>query len=324
MAPPESSVSHPDAGNPEAVFQVSIDGQATGPFALSEVIEGMHSGRFSPDLWIWKPGWPAWRQLREVFPECVPEPVVPPSSPIAPAVQPVDSKPQDPGLLSALTYPFLGDGVIILVAGTLFFTLLIGGTMLAPRASLILGVFSFGYLLVTLQNIVQTSAHGEHRMPTWPAFESATWFAELLQPCLLWIGTLALCLGPGYALLSFDRIAGNATTTTTGLGFALLAGGAAYLPMALLAVAMTDSFVGLDPRVVIPSILAIPGRYLLALMLLGGITAVNVAVHQVLDRMHLGLFGALPNGFLTLYFAVVQARVLGLIYFTSRDRFCWT
>lgn len=322
MAPPESSASHPDAGNPEAVYQVSIDGQATGPFPLSEVIEGMHSGRFSADHWVWKPGWPEWRQLREAFPECVSEPVFPSSTTTAAVVHPVVSKPQDPGLLSALVYPFLGDGAIILVAGTVFFTVLIGGTMLAPRASLILGVFSFGYLLVTLQNIVQTSAQGETRMPSWPAFESATWFAELLQPCLLWIGTLALCLGPGYALLSFNNATGN--STTTGLGLALLAGGAAYLPMALLAVAMTDSLVGLDPRVVIPSILAIPGRYVLALMMLVGITAVNLAVRQVLDRMHLGLLGALPNGFLTLYFAVVQARILGLIYYTSRDRFCWT
>lgn len=322
MPPHESSALHPVAGDPEAVYQVSIDGQATGPYPLSEVIESMHSGRFPPDLWTWKPGWPEWRQLREVFPECVPEANLPSAILTAPVIRPVVSKPQDPGLLSALTYPFAGDGVVILVAGTLFFTVLIGGTMLAPRASLFLGVFSFGYLLVTLQNIVQTSAQGEHRMPSWPAFESATWFAELLQPCLLWIGTLALCLGPGYAMLSFDILAGNATST--GLGFALLAGGAAYLPMALLAVAMTDSFAGLDPRVVIPSILAIPGRYLLALLLLGGTTAVTIAVHQVLERTHLGIFGALPNGFLTLYFAVVQARVLGLIYYTSRDRFSWT
>ncbi len=317
MTPPETPASSDGTGNLEPVYQVSIDGKTIGPLPLSEVVEGMLSGRFSPDLWIWEEGWPEWRPLREVFPDCVPLPAV---RAAAPSSSTATSR--DPGLFNALAYPLAGDGAIMLAAGTVFFTLLMGGTMLAPRASILLGVFCFGYLLVALQNIVQTSAYGEPRMPAWPAFESATWFAELLHPCLLWLGTLALCLGPGYAVLS---VYGDARDTTViGFGWALLIGGAVYLPMALLAVAMTDSFGGLDPRLVIPSILAIPGRYLLALMLLGAMTAMSQAVHAGLDRLHLGLLGALPNGFLTLYIAVAQARILGLIYHTNRDRFRWS
>jgi hypothetical protein len=322
MTPPETTAATSGNGNLEPVYQVSIDGNTLGPLPLSEVVEGMLSGRFSPDLWIWEAGWPEWRQLREVFPDCVPLPAAHPGVPAAAASSSLPPATRDPGLLSALAYPLAGDGAIMLAAGTVFFTLLIGGTMLAPRASILLGVFSFGYLLVALQHIVQTSAYGEPRMPAWPAFESATWFDELLHPCLLWTGTLALCLGPGYAVLSFYADAGD--TTVIGFGWVLLIGGAVYLPMALLAVAMTDSLGGLDPRLVIPSILAIPGRYLLALVLLGVMTAMGQAVHAGLDRLHLGWLAALPNGFVTLYIAVVQARLLGLIYHTNRDRFRWS
>ena len=321
MTPPETTASSSGNGNLEPMYQVSMDGNTLGPLPLSEVVEGMLSGRFSPDLWIWEAGWPEWRQLREVFPDCVPLPDARPGVPVA-ASSPLRPATRDPGLLSALAYPLAGDGTVMLATGTVFFTLLIGGTMLAPRASILLGVFSFGYLLVALQNIVQTSAYGEPRMPAWPAFESATWFAELLHPCLLWIGTLALCLGPGYAVLSVYADARE--TTAIGFAWALMIVGTVYLPMALLAVAMTDSFGGLDPRLVVPSILAIPGRYLLALALLGAMTAMGQAVRLGLDSLHLGWLAALPNGFVTLYIAVVQARLLGLIYHTNRDRFHWS
>jgi hypothetical protein len=75
---------------------------------------------------------------------------------------------------------------------------------------------------------------------------------------------------------------------------------------------------------VIPSILAIPGRYLVALALLGVITTLGHMARTGLDHLHLGLLASLPKGFLTLYCAVVQARLLGLIYHTNRDRFRWT
>lgn len=296
----------------EPVYQILENGAPTGPYPLAEVIDGLQSGRFLPAQHAWTEGWPEWRPLSEAFPECVPVLVQPVSSPAV----------SDPPLLSALAYPFWGDGIIILVTGTLFFTVLGVGTMMAPRGSLILGVFCTGYLLVTLQGIVQGSANGEHRMPSWPAFESSTWVADFLQPCLLLMATIALCLGPGFALMRFGAAAES--TTQLGLGMALLAGGAVYLPMALLAVAMTDSVVGLDPRVVIPSIAAIPVKYLGLVALLGAVLIVKTGLQIAVDRLQIGLLSTLINGFLSLYFAVVQARLLGLLYFTSRDRFRWT
>lgn len=296
----------------EPVYQILVNGVPTGPYPLSEVIAGMQSGRFLPGQHAWTEGWPEWRSLSEVFPECVPV-LVPTGSP--PAVS-------DPPLLSALAYPFWGDGIIILITGTLFFTVLGVGTMMAPRGSLILGVFCAGYLLVTLQGIVQGSANGEHRMPSWPAFESSTWVADFLQPCLLLMATIALCLGPGYALVRFGTAADS--TAQIGLGIALLAGGAVYLPMALLAVAMTDSVVGLDPRVVIPSIAAIPIKYLGLVALLALVLVIKTGLQFTVDQLQIGLLSTLINGFLSLYFAVVQARMLGLLYFTSRHRFRWT
>ncbi len=297
----------------EPVYQILVNGAPTGPYPLSEVIAGMQSGRFLPEQHAWTEGWPEWRALSELFPDCVPNSVHEFSG---------ETTDRDPLLISALAYPFRGDGIIILIAGTLFFSLLGMGSMVLVRFTGLVGLFCSGYLLITLREIVQASAMGEDKIPAWPTFNPATWVMDFLRPCLNLAGTIFVCLGPGAILLYYN--AWSPDSTRAGLAIALLIGGAAYLPMALLAVAMTSSLVGLDPRVVIPSIAAIPFRYAGALLLFAGILVLNLLAQLLVANARLGILSALLNGFFSLYFAVVQARVLGLIYYTSRHRFRWT
>ncbi len=308
---------HPQPdGIPEPGYQLLVDGKPTGPFPLSLVVEGLQSGQIQPSVLAWTEGWSEWCPLSELLPECGPAPV-----PLPRRAVPAAAKPAAPTagvglkLLGALAYPFNGDGLIIIAAGTLFFTVL----SVVQVFSLILTVFSTGYLFATLQNIVQSSSMGDDRMPSWPSFDG--WGSNLLRPVLLWFASLALCLGPGMVLWQVGATQNN--STVIGLGIALAVGGGVYFPMAILAVARTDSFAGLDPRIVVPSIAAIPGRYAIALAVMAGVLAIHASGSGLADRIPFRPVARLWDAFTALYFAVVQARILGLIYFTSQDRFRW-
>jgi hypothetical protein len=317
---PPTATATPE-GIPEPAYQLLSDGQPTGPFPLSVVVEGLQSGRIQPTVLAWTEGWSEWRPLGELLPECAPSPVHPPR----PAVpHPANPTASSPGvglqLLGALTYPFNGDGLILLAAGTLFFAGLGLVQSLTGIFSMVLGLFSAGYLFAMLQNIVQSSSVGEDRMPSWPDFEG--WGSHFLRPVLLWFASLAVCIGPGVVLLWLG--AGQNNSTLTGLGIAFTIGGAVYFPMGVLAVAMTDSLGGLDPRLVVPSIARIPGRYAIAIAVMAGVLALHTGGSLVVDRFPLRPVARLWDGFSTLYLAVVQARLLGLLYFTSQDRFHWS
>ena len=303
-------------GIPEPGYQLLVDGKPTGPFPLSAVAEGLQSGRIQPSALAWTEGWTEWCPLSELLPECAPAPVPLPGRTAPPAAKPA-APTAEVGLklLGALTYPFNGDGLIIITAGTLFF----GVLSLVQVFSLVLTLFSSGYLFATLQNIVQSSSVGDDRMPSWPSFDG--WGANLLRPVLLWVASLAVCLGPGIVLWQVGATQNN--STVIGLGIAIAIGGGIYFPMAILAVAMTDSLAGLDPRIVVPSIAAIPGRYAIALAVLAGVLAIHASGTVLADRIPFRPVARLWDGFIALYLAVVQARILGLLYYTSRDRFRW-
>jgi hypothetical protein len=114
-----------------------------------------------------------------------------------------------------------------------------------------------------------------------------------------------------------------------GLGlFPALAFGAFYLPMALLAVAVTDNFLGLSPHVVVPSILRTFAPYCVTFVLLvvlvtvrfaGGLAAREVPVEQ----LPLKILVTVVMEFFSLYLLMVEMRILGLLFRSYRDRLGW-
>ncbi len=77
----------------------------------------------------------------------------------------------------AFVYPMQGDGVILLVVGTIFRSLLNGATFLAAFAGFFglvaigfLLIFGTGYVTAYLRRILVSSAMGDEAMPDWPDF----------------------------------------------------------------------------------------------------------------------------------------------------------
>ena len=92
---------------------------------------------------------------------------------------------------------------------------------------------------------------------------------------------------------------------------------------ALLAVSMADSITGLHPVLVIRSIAANPGRYLAMVALITLLFVVQVGTSYLAEKLPVPFVGDAWHAFNGLYFAVVQARLLGVFYHANSGRLGW-
>ncbi len=239
-------------------------------------------------------------------------------------VPPVPEPKTPPSLISSFAYPFKGNGWILLTTGTVFFGILDFASAFAGPAAILVAVFASGYMLSYLKSIILASAQGEEEMPAYPEFSSFS--DDILTPFLQMMTPIVLCLMPGLfwffrAVAALDH---GGTVGAVVLPLVLVVVGALYLPMALLGVAMMDTVGGVNPVLVIPSILRIPGSYLAACFVL--FLAVGGAM--VFDILMGGLAkipilpGAL-SGFVGLYLLAVEGRILGLIYLRNQRVLSW-
>jgi hypothetical protein len=104
----------------------------------------------------------------------------------------------------------------------------------------------------------------------------------------------------------------------------LIVAGFLYLPMALLAVAMSDSLASLNPFFILTSICKVPLQYLIACLLLAFIVGLKWAVEVAMERV-IPIFAIryLISAVLLLYFLIVEMRVLGLMYLWNRRKLGW-
>ncbi len=221
----------------------------------------------------------------------------------------------------AFAYPFKQNGVILLVCGTIFFTILQLAVKVALGgfALLFLLVLSLGYLFACMQGIINSSTHGEENMPDWP--EISSFWDDIFMAFIRFVTIWAVCLGPGIAALIYDHQAA---------GIALLCLGVFCLPMALLTVSIADSLGGLNPLVIFSSIAKVPGTYLgvcAFFLVTAGLTeACQSLLTYVSERSLPFAARIIPlvlGNFIALYGLTLQMRILGLLYFTKKDKLAW-
>jgi hypothetical protein len=214
-------------------------------------------------------------------------------------------------LPGALLYPFQGNGVILLVAGTVFF-FIVGHLPLV-------GAILTGYLFAYAKSIITSTANGRKDPPDWPDFSD--WKDDILVPYLHLAAFVLLFFGPAFAVL----IWGPGTPTQTRIAyFAALGFGALFAPMGLLALAMFDTVAALNPIALAWSILRVPLHYLVAAAAFetafllywfaGRALATLIPVPYLPD---------LISGFLNLYVISVGMRILGLLYANNQDELGW-
>jgi hypothetical protein len=91
--------------------------------------------------------------------------------------------------------------------------------------------------------------------------------------------------------------------------------------MALIAVALTNSVLSINPALVVPSIIKVPVDYLAACVILALISLL-ANFSQLLVSI-IPLAGLVLKNLLGLYFLIVEAHVLGLIYHANQEKLGW-
>jgi len=216
----------------------------------------------------------------------------------------------------AFVYPLRGRGKWLLLVGTLFFTVA-GWFTIVPLFGLLLALLIAGYLCAYMFRVVGRSAQGDRQLPDWPGFTDL--YEDIVYPLLLVVGTALLAFLPAI-VLGLGHLFGGWQTETAFV--AALVVGLLYLPMALLGVCLNQTFAMAGPHIVIPAILKVPLEYLTVCSVLGVVVVLQtLAGKHVLDR--LPLLGGLLGQFLSLYCLVLEMRLLGVLFYTRRERLGW-
>jgi hypothetical protein len=164
-----------------------------------------------------------------------------------------------------------------------------------------------------MQRIVTSSANGEEDPPEWP--EVSDIGQDVIAPFWQLVFAILFAFMPSW-------FAAEYLGPIPGQFVELL--GAIYFPMALLAVAMSNSYSGFNPIFVASSIMKIPKPYFLTCIIF---LALEFAwSHARRAFYHLVAIPVLPQvayWFAYLFVLITGMRILGMLYFLNRRKLGW-
>jgi len=298
------------------------DGRQQGPLSREAVVTLIQAAHASLQDLGWREGETGWRPLSDLFPGVRPLVRPLPTSEIHPLREKSEPQAFYREILPSLSYPFRGDGGVIMAAGTVaVFVLWLLGSMLRGFGVVSLGFFIliYGYLLGSLQIVIQASAQGEPDLPKWPEIRSAT--SDCIQPFRLWVTCQLVCFAP--ALVAGFLASVRDSSTFLGMALAFALGGAFCFPMSLLAVAMADSGEAIDPVFIYRSIRSVGWDYFLLLAVLGLLATAHLAGNAAAEYYQIPGLKMVWSSANSIYFGVVLARLLGVFYYSNQDRLGW-
>lgn len=222
-------------------------------------------------------------------------------------------------LPGAFGYPLRQSGLLMLIVGAIFFSLLKFGMQVAAYAFifglagiLMLVAVTFGFLFAFMRDIIVSSAQGNDVLPGFP--DVTEFHQDILVPFYQFLVIWIACLGPGM-YVSFNY--------TPALGIGMMVAGVFCLPMILLTVSMLDSLEGLNPLLVFASISKAPGAYVTACLLFLVVLAGRAACESLLKLLPFYFFPSLILNFVGLYGLTVEMRIMGLFYRCYHERLGW-
>ena len=226
------------------------------------------------------------------------------------------------GLTEAFAYPLRSSGVWMVLSGALALLLAQYAARLAGYAFLlglialvILTVGVVGYFFAFIKQVIVTSASGASTLPGWPEILSPVDFVE---PFLHFLALVGVSFGPWFLWRMWGPEVGG-----DWIPWVLLGWGVFYCPMALVGLALADSVAGLNPVVIVPSILRLFRHYCAAVMLAGVLLLVQLMSRWLAETLWIPFVSSLAVKFLSLYLLVVTARILGVTYYLHREALGW-
>ncbi len=212
---------------------------------------------------------------------------------------------------AAFTYPFRKDGLYLFIGAIVFFTALefLKGI---PMVGLVVGIFSAGYMISYMFRVISSTADGSDELPDWPEFTN--FWDDILLPLFQWTVLMFMCGVPPFVLLAMGK-------PVIALVVGLLA--LCYLPMALMAVSLTGSIFAANPITVFRSVAEIPFQYILTTLSLGAIIGGSWAIQFAVASAGGALIGGMVAFVVSLYFLLVQMRLLGELYYYNAEKLNW-
>ena len=222
---------------------------------------------------------------------------------------------------AALGYPIKGDAAIVMVVIAVAQILPMFLPGILRIAGILIGFFLGCYIFAFIQDIILTTARGDDELPKCPEFMFER--EEILELIWKFYVPVVFCFGPAILCRIW------ASDLPAWLLPVLYGLGAAYFPMAILGVIMSDDFAALNPIYVIPAILRAPMAYLVIVAIMGGFIGLTAGVdfgsasHLRSQNQSVGLLISAFAGIGTTYVSFVLARSLGLFYRCYEKRLGW-
>ena len=216
----------------------------------------------------------------------------------------------------AFAYPLIGSSIAFLIVGTIFYVVM----EFLSTFSFYLRVIFGGYTAAFSFHLCQSTANDPTEPPSWP--DVTEFFGDILMP-FIQVTVLSLaCIGPAVFLLVYGGRSDSAGMALLAIPAGIL--GAIYFPMGLLALSIFESVVSANPLVVFPAIVKVPLEYFLVCLVFGGIVLVQYFSESLLHRLiPMPLVPSLVAGLFSLYFLMVEIRLLGLLFYARKERFGW-
>lgn len=217
-------------------------------------------------------------------------------------------------------------------------------SMLVVLALAAIDLIVTAYVFWYFSMCIHESAVGKVRAPEMLNKIIADDTTDTILDLLRIVSCVFICVGPGLTYYSI-------THRLDWVLWLLLGSGIFFLPMVLLATVMFGSFGGLNPIIVIPSILSTFFWYWLVLSAFCVPAGIIVAVSTFLPGHSVGVFGYILRGVHTIltfatglpvslpehnigiisfllrgvyaYLALVAAHILGRFYYRNAERLCW-
>jgi pSer/pThr/pTyr-binding forkhead associated (FHA) protein len=227
-------------------------------------------------------------------------------------------------LPGAFIYPFRGTGLLILIFSAILFSALsaMGGIF-----SILIKIGAIGYLFSYMQNIIHATANEETQMPELPGMDDV--FGGFLRLAGTVVMSFGLTIGLLVARYYEVEIPISAIIVTILLG-------CLYFPMAFLVVAMKDNVMACNPLVVVPSILRVPGQYVITVVMFMAIFGVqqigdwvsgaagSVAMTTAdMSVMFIAFAFKMIWSLIKVYLLTVNMRIMGLLYLTQKEKLGW-
>jgi hypothetical protein len=225
-------------------------------------------------------------------------------------------------------YPFRASGIALLLGGSLmmagYLVMMAWAAHAGPfgfGAIILYSFLFFGYFTAYLHKIVQASANGDQELPDWPDFSSI--WDDIGQPALQILGVWLVSFGPvKYYIYQQQEAA------TPWIWVPLLLGGMIYFPMACLSVAVFNTILAANPLTVFVSMFKVLQNYSLAILIFWAAFIFSFLVDIFAGLIPTDLLAvrlaiwaiSIP---VSVYLVIIEARVLGLIYFGNSDKLGW-